>query len=78
MRHVLANFALIFGFIGFIGYLFLIIAGFFGCCTGMTTDLFHKVVIIILITAVVLFALCMYNNCCKNRRTSNTEEKTEE
>ncbi len=63
-RHVLANFALLFGFIGFIGYLFMIISGLFGCCAGLTTPLFHKIIIFTLVFAVVLFGVCMYNNCC--------------
>lgn len=70
-RHVLVNFAILFGFIGFIGYLFMIVSGFFGCCAGLTTPIFHKIVIFVLVSAVVLFGICMYNNCC----TASKREK---
>lgn len=71
MRHTLANFAILFGFIGFLGYLFLIVAGFLGCCAGITTLFYHKIVMFILIAAVVIFGICMYNNCCSVIRKNN-------
>ena len=68
MRTVLANFALLFGFFGFTGYIFIVIAGFFGCCGGITTLFYHKLVMFILIAAVVAFGVCMFNNCCKIKK----------
>ncbi|MCF8367558.1 MAG: hypothetical protein K9G76_00855 [Bacteroidales bacterium] len=68
MRIVLANLALLFGIIGFAGYLFLIIAGAFGCCAGVTTVGYHKIVLFILSAAVVIFAICMFNNCCRIKK----------
>jgi len=65
MRLVLANLALLFGIIGFVGYLFIILASAFHCCVGLTTATFYKVVLFILSAAVVTFAVCMFNNCCK-------------
>lgn len=65
MRTVLANVALLFGIIGFAGYLFLITASALGCCVGLTSLGFHKVVMFILVAAVVIFAICMFHNCCK-------------
>lgn len=73
MKIVLANLALLFGIIGFVGYLFLIVAGFFGCCTGITTVLFHKIVLFILSAAVIIFVICMYNNCCTARDRNKSE-----
>jgi hypothetical protein len=70
MKIVLANVALLSGIIGFTGYLFLILASAFGCCTGLTTLAFHKLVMAILAVAVIVFAICMYNNCCKVKRKS--------
>jgi hypothetical protein len=64
MRHVFANFAILFGSLGFAAYLFIIIAGFFGCCAGLTSLFYHKLVLFILALAVVAFLLCMVNNCC--------------
>ena len=64
-KHVLANFALLFGAFGFLGYIFIVIAGYFGCCANITSALYHNIVIIILVIAFALFAVCMYNNCCK-------------
>ena len=55
MRIVLANLALLFGIIGFTGYLFLIIASALGCCAGVTTIAYHKIVLFILAAAVVVF-----------------------
>lgn len=65
MRIVLANLALLFGIIGFTGYLFLIIASALGCCVGVTTIAYHKIVLFILSAAVVVFGICMFNNCCR-------------
>jgi len=71
MRIVLANLALLFGIIGFAGYLFLIIASALGCCAGLTTVSYHKVVLFILSAAVAIFAICMFNNCCRiNKKES--------
>ncbi len=64
MKTLLVNFAIFFGLIGFIGVLFLIIAGYIGCCTEMTTQAFYNLVIGFLAVSVVIFGICMYNNCC--------------
>ncbi len=64
MRTVLANMALLFGAIGFAGYLFLIISSFFGCCAGLTTMTYQKIILLILVVSVVIFGVCMFNNCC--------------
>lgn len=63
MRVVLSNLALLFGIIGFTAYLFLIIASALGCCAGITTIGFYKMLLFILSAAVVIFGVCMYNNC---------------
>jgi uncharacterized membrane protein YuzA (DUF378 family) len=68
MKLVLANVCFLFGIIGFSAYLFMIIAGFFGCCAGLTTFAFHKIVLIIMALAVVTFIICMFNNCCKVKK----------
>jgi len=67
MKLVLANVALLFGIIGFAGYLFLIIASALGCCVGLTTIAYHNIVLFVLSAAVVIFAICMFNNCCRVR-----------
>jgi hypothetical protein len=64
MKMVLANTALLFGIIGFTGYIFLILASALGCCAGLTTIVYHKIVLGILALAVIIFTICMYNNCC--------------
>ena len=64
-RHILANFALLFGAFGFLGYIFIVVAGSFGCCANITEGGYHNIVIIILVIAFALFGICMYNNCCK-------------
>lgn len=73
-KHILANFALLFGAFGFLGYIFIVVAGYLGCCANITTKFYHNLVIIILVIAFALFALCMYNNCCK-MPPSNAEDE---
>lgn len=68
MKMVLANVALLFGIIGFTGYLFLIIASALGCCAGLTSIAFHKIVLGVLVLAVVIFSICMFNNCCRVKK----------
>ena len=68
MRHVLVNFAILFGALGFVAYLFIVTVGFFGCCAGMTSLFYHKLVLSVLAISVVAFLLCMVNNCCTFRR----------
>ena len=63
MRIVLANLALLFGGLGFVYYIFFIIAGFLGCCSGMEGLLFHKIIAMGAIVLVIVLGLCMYNNC---------------
>lgn len=68
MKMVLANVALLFGIIGFTGYLFLIIASALGCCAGLTSIAFHKIILGVLVLAVIIFSICMFNNCCKVKK----------
>ncbi len=68
MKMVLANVALLFGIIGFTGYILLIIASALGCCAGLTTIAYHKIILGVLALAVVIFAICMFNNCCRVKK----------
>jgi len=68
MRQVFANFAILFGALGFAAYVFVVAAGFLGCCAGVTTLFYHKLVLTVLALAVVAFLICMVNNCCTIRR----------
>lgn len=70
---LIGNLGLLFGAIGFGGYIFLIVASYFGCCSGVTTPVFNNIVAIILALAVVLFVFCMVNNCCKGTKKEATE-----
>lgn len=74
-KHILANFALLFGAFGFVGYIFIVVAGYLGCCADITTKMYHNIIIIILVIAFALFAICMYNNCCKTPGQSVDKEK---
>lgn len=76
-KHILANFALLFGAFGFLGYIFIIVAGYLGCCADITTRMYHNIIIIILVIAFALFAICMYNNCCKVGSEPKNEDKKE-
>lgn len=60
---IFVNAALTFAVIGFITYLFIIIAGFFGCCAGITDHLFNKIVLLLVSAGAVTFGVCLYNNC---------------
>jgi len=68
MKMVLANVALLFGIIGFTGYIFLIITSALGCCAGLTSIAYHKIVLGVLSLAVVIFGICMFNNCCRVKK----------
>jgi hypothetical protein len=65
---IFVNAALTFAVIGFVTYLFIIIAGFFGCCAGITDYLFHKIVLILVVAGAVTFGICLYNNCYLSSR----------
>lgn len=73
MKSVLGNFAFLFGIIGFVMYVLLILASFFGCCSAITTDTFQKIVMFILGIAVITFLICMYNNCCNIRKKNKSQ-----
>ena len=60
---IFVNAALTFAVIGFITYLFIIIAGFFGCCAGISDSLYYQIIIAIISAAAITFGVCMYNNC---------------
>ncbi len=70
MTRLLTNLALISGSLGFLGILLVLLSGFLGCCAGITTLSFHRILLILLGAAVVLFAWCIYNNCYKARHRS--------
>lgn len=60
---IFVNAALTFAVIGFVTYLFIIIAGFFGCCAGITDYLFNKIVLLLVAAGAITFGVCLYNNC---------------
>ncbi len=60
------NSALTFAAIGFVTYLIIIIAGFFGCCAGISTFVYHKIVLAIVAAGAIIFGICLYKNCYKN------------
>lgn len=60
------NSALTFAVVGFITYLFIVIASFFGCCAGISEFLYHKIVIALVVLGTVVFGFCLYNNCSKH------------
>ena len=63
------NATLSFAVIGFLTYLFIIIAGFFGCCAGITDSLYYQITLAIVALGMITFGACMYNNCyLRNKR----------
>jgi len=67
MKRTLVNLALVFGSIGFIGYILMIIASFLGCCAGINTVLFHRILLFILAAAFLVFFWCAWRNYCQVR-----------
>lgn len=63
---IFVNSALAFAAIGFITYLFVIIAGFFGCCAGISSFLYHKIVLVLVSAGAIIFGICLYRNCYKS------------
>jgi len=63
------NATLTFAIIFFIVYLLIAIASFFGCCTGVTTFFYNRIVWVLLALGVLVFAFCFYNNCYKKKDT---------
>lgn len=63
---IFVNSALAFAAIGFVTYLFIIIAGFFGCCAGISTFIYHKIVLAIVALGAITFGVCLYKNCYKS------------
>ena len=60
---IFANAAFTFAVIGFVTYLCIVIAGFFGCCAGITDAVYYKIILTIVVAAAATFGVCMYNNC---------------
>ena len=77
MRSMLINIAILFGFFGFIGYILLILAGFFGCCAGLTSKGYYIIAGLIMAVSVILFAICAYNNCCNIQKAEKEEEENQ-
>ncbi len=65
---IFVNAALSFAVVGFVTYLFIIIASFFGCCAGLSSFLYHKIVLAIVVAGAATFGFCLYNNCYKASR----------
>lgn len=65
------NFSLTFAVIGFITYLLIVIASFFGCCVGLTDFMYQKIILALVIIGTITFGVCMYNNCSKHLKNKN-------
>ncbi len=61
--------ALMFALIFFVVYLLIAIAAYFGCCVGLTTLFYTKIIWVIVGLGVLVFAFCVYNNCYKKKGT---------
>ncbi|HEY9114262.1 MAG TPA: hypothetical protein VIN10_06150 [Bacteroidales bacterium] len=66
---IFANATLMLGLVGFVSYLFLIFAGFLGCCLEISSLLFEKITLLTILAAGFVFTLGMYNNCCRSNST---------
>jgi len=56
---------LIFSLIFFVVYIFMLIAAYFGCCSGITTTFYIKIVWVALGLGAIVFAFCFYYKCFK-------------
>ncbi len=70
-RKLFINSTLLFAFIGFVTYGFIVFVSFLGCCAGLTSLIFSKLISGIIIIAVSLFIFCVYNNCIKIPKANN-------
>ena len=59
---------LLFASIGFLTYILIILASFLGCCTGITRNGFHILLIVLSTASMITFAVCVYNNCYKGTK----------
>ena len=64
-RIIFTKVLLLFASIGFLTYLLIILASFLGCCTGITSNGFHVLLIVLSTASMLTFAICVYNNCYK-------------
>jgi len=60
---------LLFAVVFFVVYLLIAIAAYFGCCIGLTTLFYNRIVWVILGLGVLVFTFCVYNNCYKKKDT---------
>ncbi len=63
--------SLLFSFIGFLVYLLAIVAGFMGCCLGVTNVMFNQILLILTISGVIAFGVGSYFICFKKRAQIN-------
>ena len=63
--------SLLFSFIGFLVYLLAIVAGFMGCCLGVTNIMFNQTLLILTISGVIAFGVGSYFICFKKRAQIN-------
>jgi len=66
MKKILVSLTLLTGVIGFVTYLSIIIISFLGCCIGIDTLVYHKIIIGLVSLSVIVLGVCMYNNCYKH------------
>jgi len=63
--------SLLFSLIGFLVYLSVIVAGFMGCCIGITNVIFHQILVILAISGVIAFGVGSYFICFKKKAQLN-------
>jgi len=66
---IFVNAALMFALIGFVSYLLIVLAGFLGCCAGITSSMYYQIILVLVTAAAVTFGICMYNNCSQRGKT---------
>jgi hypothetical protein len=54
---------LLFAIIFFVVYLLILVASFFGCCTGITTLFYSNIVWLLFGIGAITFAFCLNNTC---------------
>ena len=65
MKKLLINFLFTFSVVGFVSYLLIIISSYLGCCVGIDSLIYHRIVLGIVTLGTVILGVCLYNNCYK-------------
>lgn len=65
MKKNIFKFAAIFGLVGFIAYILIIVSSFFSCCFGLESILYNKIILSIFALEATILLIFVIKNCFK-------------